>query len=316
MRHHSKTCFGVAAIILPVVLTLTLRAQEQNSPDRPAQLRAEVRMILVPVTVVDRRGVAVNGLGQANFVVLDDKVPQNIVSFSSEDTPCSIGLVLDLSGSMRDRLKSAKEALTEFLVTANPEDEFSLFGVTTEPLVYAVGSVNKFTSDTAIIQNSIGRAPLGGSTALIDTIYAALNRMRAARNPRRALVIVSDGMDNHSRHSQQELVRLAVEADVEIYTIAIDAVRRENKTIQELEARRGLSYLEDLAGRTGGLHFVIQNRKEATVAGERIGLAIRNQYVIGYQPHNLDSSGKWHRVQVRLDRAQVQIYARSGYYAR
>jgi len=316
MRQHKAIGFGLAASVL--ALTLSLRAEE---PPRKGSFafRSDVKMILVPVTVTDRRGATVNGLGQKSFTVLDDKVPQNIVSFSSEDSPCSVGLVLDLSGSMRNALRSAKEALTDFLGTANPQDEFILLGITTKPLIYPVGSfqeAGQFTSDPAVIQDSIRLAPLGGSTALVDTVYTALGKMRAARHPRRALVIVSDGMDNHSRHSKQELIRLAVEADVQIYTIAIDTVPREKKPIQQLEARRGLNYLEDLADKTGGVHFVTQNRQDISAAAEQAGLAIRNQYVIGYRPQHSDVSGKWHRVQIKLDRDRVQVYARSGYYAR
>src|SRR5260221_4778065 len=310
--------FGLAVSIPMLMVAPNLPAQEA-APGRPVRLRADVKMILVPVTVMDRRGATVNGLGQNSFTVLDDKVPQKIVSFSNEDSPCSVGLVLDLSGSMRNALRPAKEALTEFLGTTNPKDEFILLGITTKPLIYPVGSfenVEDFTSDTDVIRNSIQLAPLGGSTALFDTVYAALGKMRSARNPRRALVIVSDGMDNHSRHSKQELIRLAAEADVQIYTIAIDVVPREKKPIQQIEARRGLNFLEDLADKTGGVHFVTRNRQEVSAPTERAGLAIRNQYGIGHQPQNLDSSGKWRRVQVKVNRNQVQVYARSGYYAR
>jgi Ca-activated chloride channel homolog len=317
MKCSTKIGFGLAASLL--VLAPNLRAQATAAFARPVALRTDVKMILVPVTVMDRRGAAVNGLAQDSFTVLEDKVPQKIISFSSEDAPCSVGLVLDLSGSMRNALKPAKEALREFLGTTNPQDEYILLGITSKPLIYPVGSfenVDEFTSDPAVVENSIQLARPGGSTALVDTIYMALDKMRSARHPRRALVIVSDGMDNHSRHSKQELIRLAVEADVQMYTIAIDAVPHEKKAIQQLEARRGLNYLDELAERTGGVHFVTQNRQEVSAAAERIGRAIRNQYVIGYRPQNQDATGKWHRVQVKLDRDQVQVYARTGYYAR
>jgi len=277
----------------------------------PPVALVDVKLILVPVTVMDRRGAMVNGLGKDSFIVLDEKVRQRIVSFSSEDAPCSVGLVLDLSGSMERDIRPAKEALTDFLAIANPEDRYTVLGVGTRPLYFPIG----FTSDTTLVHNTIMSAPPGGFTALVDTIYAGLGKMRSAPHLRRALVVVSDGMDNHSRYSPQDLFRLAAEADVQIYTIAIDPVRHQDKAIQQIEARRGLQFLEDLANRTGGVHFAVQSRKEAAAAGERIGLAIRNQYLLGYQPGRPDSSGKWHRVQVKLNRDQVQVYARSGYYA-
>jgi len=309
----------LASGLIALALSPNLSAQSGSVSSRSVPLRADVKMILVPVTVTDHKGVTVNGLGRESFNILDNKVPQKIVSFSNEDVPCSVGLVLDLSGSMRNALKSAKEALVNFLGTANPQDEFLLLGITTKPLIYPVGTfqdVGDFTSDTATIQNSIQLAPPGGSTALVDTIYVGLNKMRSARNPRRALVIVTDGMDNHSRYSRDELIRRAEEADVQIYTIGLDTIPREKKGIQQLEQRRAMNFLEELAERTGGVNFTIQNRQEASAAAARAGAAIRSQYVIGFQPQDPDSSGKWHKVQVKLDRDRAKVYARSGYYAR
>lgn len=314
-----KWAIWLSAATFTMLLASNLRAQANAKQDRPVALRADAKMILVPVTVMDRRGAFVGGLKETNFTLLDEKVPQKIVSFSSEDVPCSIGLVLDLSGSMRNSLKRAKEALTDFLGTANREDEFLLLGISTKPIIYPVGTmsdVEEFTSDTATIENSIQLAPVGGSTALIDTLYSALGKMKKAKNPRRALVVVTDGMDNHSRHTKQELLQLAEEADVQIYTIVIDPVRHEQKPMQQIEQRRALNYIEDLSERTGGVNVLIESRNEAAVAANRIGLSIRNQYLIGFQPGNLDSTGKWHKVQVKLDRDQVNVYARTGYYAR
>jgi Ca-activated chloride channel family protein len=280
-----------------------------------AQLRADVKLILVPVTVMDRRGAVVNGLDKSRFAVWDNQVAQKIISFSSEDVPCSVGLVLDISASMRDHLASAKDSLIQFIKLANPTDEFRLFRVTTKPLLYPDALHDDHTWDMGALQDRVRVATAGGDTALVDTIYAALLNMRHARNPRRALVIVSDGVDNHSRYSKQYLIRAAVEADVQMYTIGIFTAPPASKAVEQVGARNGLSYLEELSARTGGVHFVIQGRKEATAAAQRISSAIRNQYVIGFQPVTLDETGKWHRVQVKLDRSQVQVYARGGYYA-
>src|SRR5258706_2121115 len=277
----------LSAGTLALAIASNLGAQSETARSRSFALRADVKMILVPVTVMDHKGAAVNGLGQDSFTVLDNKVQQKIASFSNDDVPCSIGLVLDLSGSMRNALGPAKEALTKFFGAANSQDEFLLLGISTKPVIYPVGSfqnVEEFTSDTSAIQNSIQLAPLGGSTGLVDTIYLALNKMRKAQNPRRALVIVSDGMDNHSRYSKQDLIRLAEETDVQIYTIAVDHEPHEGKGLQQLEQRRGLNYLEELADRTGGVHLVIQSPQEASGAAARMGAAIRSQYVIGFQP--------------------------------
>jgi Ca-activated chloride channel family protein len=318
-RNKCEIPMYLTAGLLALALSPSLSAQSESVSGRSLPLRADVKMILVPVTVTDPKGATVNGLGRDSFTILDNKAPQKIVSFSAEDVPCSIGLILDLSGSMRNALKPAKEALIEFLGAANPQDEFLLLGITTRPIIYPIGTfqdVEDFTSDTATIQNSIQLAPPGGSTALVDTIYLGLNKMRSARNARRALVVVTDGMDNNSRYSREDLIRRAEEADVQIYTIGLDTIPREMKVQQQVEQRRALNYLEELAVRTGGVHYVIQNRQDASAAAARAGAAIRSQYVIGYQPQDFDSSGQWHKVQVKLDRDHAKVYARSGYYAR
>jgi Ca-activated chloride channel family protein len=177
-----------------------------------------VEMVLVPVTVTDRNGRTVERLGADDFTIFDDRKPQRIVSFSSDDAPCSVGLVLDISGSMQPTLSGAKNIAQAFFGSANPDDEFLLLTVSTQPAAMAA-----FTTDTAALEESIGLAKPEGLTALFDTVYLGLTRMREAQWSRRALLILSDGVDNHSRYSEKDLMRLALEADVQIYTIVIDS---------------------------------------------------------------------------------------------
>jgi Ca-activated chloride channel family protein len=312
---------GLIAGIL--ILVPHLRAQEPTRLPSPA-LRADVKMVLVPVTVVDRRGANVNGLEGKSFKVLDDNVPQKIVSFSVEDSPSSVGVVLDISGSMRNTLGAVKDILHAFLGTANMKDEFLLLTVSTQP-----ASTPEFTTDIADLEERVGFTRPGGMTALIDTVYLGLSRMREARQPRRALLVLSDGIDNQSRHTQNELMRVALEADVQIYTIIVDNGPAAGATgtvpfrpslitkpSDRGEERQGPEMLEKLSDRTGGLHFRVRSQAEANEAVIKAGEAIRNEYVIGYHPPDGGTVGKWHRVQVKLDRAQVQVHARTGYYAR
>jgi Ca-activated chloride channel family protein len=274
-------------------------------------IRADARLVLVPVSVTDQRGATVNGLDREDFAVFDDKVPQDIVAFSAEDAPSSVGLIFDVSGSMKERLSVAKEALRAFVYTANPADEAFLFTVSTRPETSSV-----FSSDLDALVDRARFAVAGGDTALIDTIYAGLERMRSASNPRRALLILSDGMDNHSRHSRDELLRLALEADVQIYTICIDSRVRTAKPIEQQEEQRGLALLQDLAENTGGLHFTVSDRQAADAVVARAVLSVRNQYVLAYHPAPVDQPGKWHKIRVKLNLAHLYVNARSGYYAR
>jgi len=312
----------VAGVLL-LILVPHLRAQQLTGGQSPT-LRADVKMVLVPVTVVDRRGANVNGLPGESFTVLDDNVPQKIVSFSVEDCPSSVGLVLDVSGSMRNSLGAVKDFVQSFLGTTNVEDEFLLLTVSTQP-----ASVPEFTTDIEALEQKIAFTRPGGMTALIDTVYLGLTRMREARQPRRALLVFSDGIDNQSRHTQSELMRLALEADVQIYTIIVDTGSAAGttgtvpfrpslitKAGDRGGERQGPEMLEKLSDRTGGLHFRVHSRAEANEALIKAGQALRNEYLIGYRPPDHGATGKWHRVQVKLDRAQVQVHARTGYYAR
>ena len=288
----------------------------------PAAFRSDTHMVLVPVTVTDHNGKTVEGLRAADFKVLEDQVAQPIVSFTSEDAPCSVGLVLDISGSMRNSLEAAKGVAQAFFQAANPQDEFLLLTVSTQP-----DTLTGFTSDIADLEESIGRTSPGGMTALIDTVYLGLNRMRKARNPRRALLVLSDGMDNYSRYSKGELMREALEADVQIYTIIVGnnsgggpsggAPFRPSmvgKPIDQAREREGPLVLEELAEKTGGLHFRAQSDSDAKEAAMKAGRALRNMYVIGYQPQNSTASGKWHRIHVKANAGKVNVYARNGYY--
>jgi Ca-activated chloride channel family protein len=306
--------------LLPLLSWDQLNGQSQA---RPAAFRTSAQMVLVPVTVTDHNGKTVEGLRAENFNVLEDQAPQQIVSFTAEDAPCSVGLVLDVSGSMRNALDTAKGVAHSFLQTANPADEFLLLTVSTQP-----EAVSGFTTDIADLEESIGRASPGGMTALIDTVYLGLNNMRKARQPRRALLILSDGMDNYSRYSKGELMRAALEANVQIYTIIVGngsgggstggAPFRPSliaKPIDQAREHEGPNMLEELSEKTGGLHFRAHSDTEAKEAAIKAGRALRNQYVIGYQPPSSGATGKWHRIRVKSNVPKVNVYARNGYYS-
>jgi Ca-activated chloride channel family protein len=301
-----KSAFTV--ILLVSGLAVSLPAQD--APRRSA-FRSDIGLILVPVNVTDRNGRSVTGLRRENFAVFDEQSPQEIVSFTREDSPVSVGLVLDTSGSMRTTLGGLKEVIREFLDHANPEDEFSLFTVSSTPARLA-----EFTSDPADLENSVQRTRAGGDTALVDTIYLALTHMRAAPRPRRSLLVLSDGVDNHSRYSRGELMSLAVESDTQIYTIAIDANPANQKPVQLTEEHQGWNYLQSLSERTGGLNFRVRTLSGARDAARKAADAMRNQYVIGYRAPAASHSGKWHRIRVTADVPHASIYARSGYYSR
>jgi Ca-activated chloride channel family protein len=304
----SGTIFGVAAVAIAVAWPA---GAQKRSVREVSAFRTDSTLVVVPVTVVDRRGAIVNGLAGNAFTLTEDGVPQPIRSFSEDDAPVSLGVVLDLSGSMKGVLGAAKESLRTLMKDANPDDEVFLNGVSTQP--------RAFTGFEDGVEEAVRRVEsesAGGYTALIDTVYESLQQLRAGAEPRKALVVISDGMDNHSRYTREELLRLAVESDAQIYTIAtvasVNPVQAP-KPLVMTEAKRGLVFLEDLAERTGGIAFVVSNGTEIAKAAARIDQALRNQYVIGYVPRDKPASGQWRKIRVKVAGSGMRAYARTGY---
>jgi Ca-activated chloride channel family protein len=325
-----RTLRCVGAVLLLLFSWVGVKAQSLDGQSLNARsvagaavFRTSSQVVLVPVTVTDRYGKSIEGLRAKDFTIQEDRVSQQIVSFGAEDAPCSVGLVLDVSGSMRNTLSGAKGVAQSFFQASNPGDEFLLLTVSTRP-----DSGEGFTTDVGDLERSIDRTTPGGMTALIDTVYLGLSRMRKANRPRRALLILSDGIDNHSRYSKSELLRIALEADVQIYTIIFDngaadastgtipyrpaLIRKPGDRAQEPEGPR---MLEELSDKTGGLHFHVHSDAEAKAAASKAGQALRNQYVIGYQPPMSGATGQWHRIHVKSNVPKVNVYARNGYYA-
>lgn len=300
-------CLPIPVIILGAGLHLVA----QPSGKAPSQVfKADANLVLVPINVVDHRGAIVNGLRGDVFSIFEDKVSQRINFFSEQDLPASIGVVLDMSASMKFTLNEAKLAVREFLDAANSDDEAFLYSVSSRP-----NRNTDFTVQLDSLPSAVALSAARGSTALIDTIYCSLDRMRSAQRPRKAILVISDGMENHSRYSKPELMERALESDVQMYTITIYNAPAYEKPIQLAEERQGLTLLQDLAEQTGGLSFVARNVEDINAAAAAIGRAIRNEYTIGYVPQNLARDGKWHSLRVKLKLPGLQVYARSGYYA-
>lgn len=274
-----------------------------------ATFRADSRLVLVPVTVVDRRGAIVSGLTSDAFTLTEDGAPQDIRSLSEEDAPVSMGIVLDLSNSMKKALGTAKQSLATLMKDANPGDEAFLNGVSTRPRAYS-----GFTKDLGEILDRVAFENAGGDTALVDTIYDSLRQLRSGVYPRKALLVISDGMDNHSRHSRGELLDLAMETDAQVYTVAAgEAAPAYSKPIELAEEKRGLLFLDELAAKTGGMSFIVRDQSDIAGAAASVGRALRNQYTIGYAPRGDGGAGKWRKIRVKVAGAGMRAYARTGY---
>ncbi len=285
-----------------------------DAPDRPRNnsIRVESNEVHIPVTVTDPLNRFVTGLEKDHFRVFEDKIEQKVTYFSSEDAPITIGLVFDTSGSMGNKLLKSRQAVVQLMKTANPEDEFLLVQFSDRPEL-TVG----LTHDVENIQNRLTFVQSKGRTALLDGVYLALNEMKKAHNPRKALVVISDGGDNSSRYTESEIKNLVREADVQIYAIGIfEPMVSRGRTAEELS---GPSLLNEIAEQTGGRDFPVENVNELPDIAARIGIELHNQYVLGYAPSNPEKDGKYRHIQVKLVQPKglppLRAYWRLGYYA-
>jgi VWFA-related protein len=257
-------------------------------PDSAGTIQVTTNVVLVPVLVMDRFDQFITGLRKDDFELYDNRVRQDIRYFASEDVPVSAILLLDTSGSMVRKLAAASMAVRQFLTASNPEDEFSLIQFNDEPHLLV-----PFTEDHGKIAEWLPVVEPHGWTALLDSIDLALNEMRYARYARKALFIISDGGDNHSWHTTTELVRRVTEANVQIYSIGIFSPI-------ERALQSGETLLRTMARATGGRLFKVKNPNLLPEAAKTIGVALRNQYVLGYSPSAGKSDGKYHRIEVKL----------------
>jgi Ca-activated chloride channel homolog len=272
-------------------------------------MKVDVDLVLVPVTITDPMNRLVTGLEKDNFQLYEGNAQQQIRTFSSEDAPVSIGVIFDSSGSMASKMDRAKEAVTEFFKTANPQDEFFMITFSDEPEVIA-----DFTNSVDEIQNKLLYAVPRKRTALLDAIYMGLSKMREAKYPKKALLIISDGGDNHSRYTENEIKALVKEADVMIYAIGIY-----DRYASAIEERLGPQLLSDICELSGGRAFTIDNPNDLADVATKIGIELRNQYVLGYRPNKIVHDGKWRKIKVKLlppkGLPPLKVYARTGYYA-
>ena len=305
-----------SALFVIVSGLLVGRAEGQSNPDPKAQstplFNVDTTLVLIPTTVTDLSNRYLLGLQKQDFHLFEDGVEQTITHFSGEDAPLSVGLVFDMSASMGDKLRTSREAALQFLKTMNPQDEAFLVEFSDRAELAA-----RFTSQVEEIQNKLTSAKPGGLTAMLDAAEMALREMKNAKNPRKAIVIISDGGDNNSKYSARQIESLVREADVQIYAMGVfepDIFLRLSK-----EEISGPHLLKEIAEQTGGRVFAASDTHDLPSVATRIGVELRNQYVLAYSPKNQDRDGKYRRVVVKVREPagifNLKIRWRLGYYA-
>ncbi len=296
-------------------LPLTTKASTTVPLPSSASVRSGImfhintNLVLVPLTVTDPLDRLVTGLEKQNFEVYEDNRPQAIRAFSCDDAPVSIGIILDLSGSMSDKVVRARGALLQFMQTSNPQDEFFVIGFNDRPFL-----LSDFTSDIDKVEANLANLHPERRTALLDAIYLGLQKMKEAKWPRKALLIISDGGDNNSRYTEGEVRSAVRESDVQIYALGIfDA---EAPTVEE---QNGPLLLNSVTTDSGGRLFRVDDLAEMSDIATRISAELRDEYVLGYSTNDLKMDGKWRKVRVKLlpppGLPPLTVHARTGYYA-
>ena len=290
-----------AICLLTCTACLAFTPDDQRTHAADSRFRTDSQLVLINATVVDKEGRFIPDLAGDRFRVFDEGVEVPITSVAVEEVPVSVVIVLDVSGSMKKKIVHAREALNRFLDRSGPDDEFCL-------LLFndTVQMRRNFYKDTAIIRNRAAQAETGGGTALRDSLIAAISRVRTARNARRAILLVSDGVDTASRYKWKEVERYLLEANAALYVLTED-----NWSEDEIDS----TWLQNLCKMTGGRFFSARAKKFSDIV-ER--LAIRFQYVIAYMPQITDAARGFRRVKVRLhgrDDRKLRVYWKRGYYA-
>ena len=282
------------------------------NPKKDQNIRVDVDLVLINVTITDPYNRLVTGLERENFKIFEDKIEQELTHFSSEDVPISIGVIFDLSGSMNNKVDKARLAALQFFKTANPQDEFFLVGFNDRAQL-----VSRFTTSVEELQTRLMYTAAKGRTALLDAVYRGLSEMRNARNAKRALLILSDGADNHSRYNESDVRAFVKESDVQLYAVGIyEPAGSRGRSPEEMS---GPALLNELTELTGGRAFSVDNLNDLPDIAAKIGMELRNQYVLGYRPANRDRDGRWRKLKVKLQKTKglppLNIFAKSGYYA-
>jgi Ca-activated chloride channel family protein len=289
----------------PRVTIATRPAVHRPRPASEAAIRVDSDLVLVPVTVTDGYGAPYPGLTRDAFRLVEDGVEQELKYFAAEDAPVSLGVVFDASRSMQGKLDRSRAAVSRFFHTSVPGDEFFLVEFNDAPRLLC-----SFTSDTGRIEKSLVGIEPRNWTALLDAVYMAIHQMKHAHNPRKALLILSDGGDNNSRYTETEMKNVVREADVCVYSIGLFGNGMNKHDVR---------LLRDLSEETGGHMWQVDKMTDLPDTVAKISAAMRHQYLLGFSSTNRSHDGMYRKIQVRLkpsaDRPALTASWRTGYYA-
>jgi Ca-activated chloride channel family protein len=307
---------GFMLLALPLLLLIALagnagpQAPVSIDPQAPGSHRisVDVNLVVLNATVRDQKGRPASNLGEHDFEVYEDGVRQALRLFLHEDIPVTVGLVIDHSGSMRPRLAEVIAAAQTFVQASSPQDEMFVVNFN-ETVSLGLPDAIRFTNRPDELARAISKAPVTGQTALYDAVLMAQVRLQTGTRDKKVLIVISDGGDNRSRHSLEEVVKMARQSSALIYTIGI---------FDDSDADRNPAVLRRLAGTTGGEAFFPGELNEVVPICERIARDIRNQYTLGYVPSSTAQPGAFRAIRViarTAGKTNLTVRTRSGYIA-
>jgi Ca-activated chloride channel family protein len=313
MTKKKGSIIGIGFLLLMVSLVLVAQNQEKvrvQESDKDKTIRVDVDLVTINATVTDAQNRVITGLDKENFVLYEDKLEQKISYFSSDDVPISIGVLFDVSGSMKEKIATARDAALTFLNSGNPQDEYFLVTFSNRPEV-----AEDFTTDISRLKNRLVFEATKGMTSMYDAVYVGLEKLKDGTQPKKALLLITDGEDNRSRYSFSNVREFVKEQDVQIYAIGIVS----DWGSQLGSGRTGRSSIEELSDITGGHAFFPDSVYDLEDICTKIAVELKNQYVLGYRSTNEARDGKWRKIKVDVKPpkgvGRLNVRWKTGYYA-
>ena len=315
-------------LVLLIIAPALLHAQDPRpaasqpsageKKSREYTINVDVNMVVLHATVLDKKGRMINDLRQDNFRVFEDGVPQKLSVFSHADIPVVLGIVIDDSGSMRDKRSAVNAAALAFVKTSNPQDQVFVVNFND---VYYLDTPGDFASNLEELKAALDKIDSRGGTALYDALYASLDHVKLGNRDKKVLLVVTDGEDNASRYTLEELTRYAQKSNAVVYTIGLLGAEEPGGLfkIKRSGTRRAAKVLEKLAEITGGQAYFPKSLDEVEATCVQVARDVRNQYTLAYYPSNTKKDGTYRAVRVDAtsprSRDRLQVRTRTGYYA-
>lgn len=318
MRKGAEIPLKRLFVILTALTALGAVFTEQNAQNsKSPRFSAEVEQVVVYAAVYDEQGHLVSGLTKDDFTVLEDRIPQTLTSFQRAEVPSTIGIVLDSSGSMRSKMPTVEKAIDLFLSHNNPENELFFIRFDDE-----VTLEEDFTRDVDDIRDAISNVVVKGGTALYDAVYLAVNKAREGNEPKKVVLVFTDGEDKDSYYKQEELLKKVQELDTQVFIVAfLDKDLSDDKGFFGLfksQRAKVEQEISQIAETTGGKAFFPESVDELNPAFESIAFELKNQYQLAYISSQTEHNGAWRRIDVKVKNAQergLKVRYKKGYYA-